>query len=350
MRKVLLLLLPFMFLIAANVSGSNSAFSLTQVRTLQAFGKLSPSPIVSSPRPEPDESEHINDLRFGVVSDIHVRSIDSKAQHKFVQMLSDMEKLRVSDLVINGDLGDGMPQDYTVLEKLTQRQNNGPKIYYTIGNHEFYKAYHNPITNAWSPETFPNGETDDAALHRFLDFTKRSKIFYDEYLKSYHFIFLGSEKSAITDQSYGDRAYLSEEQLGWLKSKLKENYSPGKPIFVFLHQPLLKLGSTLNRPDFVIQADRLREILNQFPEVIFFTGHIHRQLKLPTTILKEEFIMVNSSSVALPRDVNGQALPNQSEGLVVEVVENKVSIKGRDFLSKTWIPEMQYKVLTQLLP
>lgn len=53
--------------------------------------------------------------------------------------------------------------------------------------------------------------------------------------------------------------------------------------------------------------------------------------------------MVNSSSVSMPRNSNGQALPNKSEGLVVEVLKNKVVIKGRDFLAKNWIPDTRYE-------
>lgn len=345
MRKVLLLLLAFVFLFTATVVGSNSTFSLNLPFGSRAtFAQPTLTPINVTKFPLADKPEPLtSNLLFGVVSDIHVQYTNSFAQNKFQQMLGDMVKLHVPNLVINGDLGDGTPQDYTTLGDLIRQQKNHPAIYYTIGNHEFYKAYHNPITNAWSPVTYPNGETDVTAIERFLDFTKRSRVYYDEYLKSYHFIFLGSEKSAISDHTYGDKAYLSDEQLGWLKSKLKENYTPGKPIFVFLHQPLVRLGSTLNKPDFVIQADRLREILNRFPEVILFSGHIHRQLELPTTILKQEFVMANSSSVSLPRNSKGQALPNKSEGLVVEVSKNKVVIKGRDFLTKTWIPGTQYE-------
>ena len=344
MRKILLFLLPFVFLLAVTVAKSNSTFSLNlPLGSRPATAQPSVSPISFSTLTQSNKDQLTSSLLFGVVSDIHVQSNNPVAQNKFQQMLGDMVKLHVPILVINGDLGDGRQQDYATLGNLIRQQKNHPAIYYTIGNHEFYQAYHNPITNAWSPETFPNGETEVAALNRFLDFTKRSQVYYDEYLKNYHFIFLGSEKSAISDRAYGDRAYLSDEQLDWLKSKLTENYTPGKPIFVFLHQPLIRLGSTQNRPDFIIQADRLREILNRFPEVFFFNGHIHRQLKLPTTILKEEFVMVNSSSVSLPRDANGQALPNKSEGLVVEVLKNKVVIKGRDFLTKTWIPGTQFE-------
>lgn len=275
MRKVLLLLLSFIFLLTATTAESNSTFPLNlPLGSRPATAQQSVSPINFTTLPQSNNSDQLtSNVLFGVVSDIHVQSTNPVAQNKFRQMLGDMVKLNVPNLVINGDLGDGGQQDYNTLGNLIMQQKNHPAIYYTIGNHEFYQAYHNPITNAWSPETFPNGETEIAALNRFLDFTKRGKVYYDQYLKSYHFIFLGSEKSAISDPAYGDRAYLSDEQLGWLKSKLTENYTPGKPIFVFLHQPLVRLGSTPNRPDFVIQADRLREILNPFPEVFFFSGH-----------------------------------------------------------------------------
>jgi len=344
MRKVLLLLLPFFFLLSVTAAGSDSAFFLSlQDSSLPAIAHSSGSSINYTNLPQLNKPDQLtSSLLFGVVSDIHVQNTNPVAQYKFQQMLGDMVQQQVPNLIINGDLGDGNSQDYHTLGKLVSRQKNAPAIFYTIGNHEFYKAYHNPITNEWSPKTFPNGETDLAARNRFLKFTKQSEVYYDEYLKGYHFIFLGSEKSAISERSYGDRAFLSNGQLDWLQSKLQENYSPGKPIFVFLHQPLVGLKSNQNSSDFIIQSDHLREILNRFPEVIFFSGHMHRELKLPTTPRKEEFIMASSSSVYLPRDDQGQALPNQSEGLVVQVFKNKVTIKGRDFLTKTWIPGTQY--------
>ncbi len=343
MKKALLLLFPFVFLLTAASAGANNASFLNlPVGNLPAITQSSGSSIIHTTSPQLNKLDQItSSLLFGVVSDIHVQRTNPVARNKFQQMLGDMVQLQVPNLIINGDLGDGTPQDYHTLGNLISQQKNYPAIFYTIGNHEFYKANHNPITNAWSPETFPNGEIEIAALNRFLKFTGRDQVYYDEYLKGYHFIFLGSEKSALSDPFYGDRAFISNAQLVWLEIELQENYSPGKPIFVFLHQPLARLGFSVNV--FIIQADRLREILNRFPEVIFFSGHIHHQLELPTTVLKEKFKMVNSSSVALPRDANGKPLPNQSEGLLVEVFENKVIIKGRDFLTKTWIPDTQHE-------
>ncbi len=345
MKKILHLLLPFVFLLTVtSIAGNNAFFLIPPVGSLPAIAQASGTNINYIPLPQLNKPEQIiSSLVFGVVSDIHVLSTNQVAQNKFQQMLGDMVQLRVPNLIINGDLGDGAPQDYQTLRSLISRQKNSPAIFYTIGNHEFYKANRNPITNAWSPETFPNGETEVLALDRFLKFTGRDQVYYDAYLKGYHFIFLGSEKSAISNRSTGDRAYLSNQQLEWLESKLRENYSPGKPIFVFLHQPLSNLGSSEN--SFIIQADRLRGILKQTPEVIFFSGHIHRQLDLPTTIRKDGFVMINTSSVYLPLNSQGKLLPDESEGFVVEVTNNKVVMKGRDFVSKTWIPNTRHVFL-----
>ena len=344
MRKVLLLLLPFFFLLTVTASaGSNDVSYLSPtVGSQPAIAHLSGSTINYATLPRLNKlDQSTSNLLFGVVSDIHVQSTAPVAQNKFALMLGDMAQLHVPNLIINGDLGDGMPQDYKTLGGLIIRQKNAPAIFYTIGNHEFYKANRDPITNNWSPETFPNGETNEMALNRFLKFTGYNQVYYDKFLEGYHFIFLGSEKSAISDPKYGDRAYLSNEQLGWLESKLKENYTLGRPIFVFLHQPLIGHQSNFN--DFIIQAKSLREILKRFPEVIFFSGHMHRELKLPTTAFKDGFIMISSSSVSIPRASDGKFLPDQSEGLVVEVIKNHVVIKGRDFMSKTWIPGTTYE-------
>ncbi|WP_157998528.1 metallophosphoesterase [Desulfosporosinus sp. OT] len=260
-------------------------------------------------------------FRFAVISDIHVRNNDRRAQ------------------VINGDLGNGIPADYVTLRKILQSELSGSgttiPLYFTIGNHEFYKAYHNPNTNSWSPETFPNGETDMMAIERFLQFTQRDKVYTDTYIKGYHLIFLGSEKSAMSNKSIGDTAYLSSEQLNWLQEKLRENYVPGKPIFIFLHQPAL--GTSNNKNHFVIQHEELNDILKQYPEVIKFSGHLHLELGSEASVIQDVFTQYNDSSTCRTLDMKYTLVPNKSEGLYVEVFADKVNVKGRDFLKNEWV-------------
>ncbi|WP_170932636.1 metallophosphoesterase [Desulfosporosinus sp. FKB] len=287
-------------------------------------------------------------LTFGVVSDIHVQAKNKMAKLKFLKMLSDVkEHLNIHTLIINGDLGNGSSSDYAALRKLIGSQANNLKIFYTIGNHEFYQAYVNPKTKRWSPKTFPNNESDQTAINRFLSYTGQSTVYYDKYISGYHFIFLGSEKSALSGKRYRDKTYLSTTQIAWFQKKLKENYVPHKPIFVFLHQPFPTTTSSKEYRsihNYVLQEDQLRTLLSNYPEVIVFSGHTHWLLGQGREIMQGPFNVVNDSSVEMPVDHNGVKESKESQGLQVTVYKDQVVIQGRDFANNTWITKAIHKI------
>ncbi|WP_313731609.1 metallophosphoesterase family protein [Cohnella nanjingensis] len=296
-------------------------------------------------------------LAFPVISDVHVQWWHEPSQTKFANALNDLHAINpdADALVINGDLGDGMPADYDKLAELLRQTPHPNKMFYTIGNHEFYKAWHDADGN-WNSDTYPNGESDQDSINRFLNFTGENKVYHDAMVKGYHFIFLGSEQYRQTDPSNLEDAYLSDEQLDWLKKTLKKGAGSDKPIFVFLHQPL---PYTVSGTSFccvnnraIIQHEALKSILSDYPQVIFFSGHTHWELKLPGTLVRDKFTMVNSSSVVQPwtDDGNGGEMlagPDDSEGLYVEVYKDKVRIQGRDFYRKQWVPEAQFTIPVQ---
>ncbi|WP_027415854.1 hypothetical protein [Aneurinibacillus terranovensis] len=80
-------------------------------------------------------------------------------------------------------------------------------------------------------------ETEQDSIRRFLDFAGYHQLFYDKWIKGYHFIFLGSEQYRQSNPYNYEDAYLSDEQLDWLRTKLKEG-DRKRPTFIFLHQPL----------------------------------------------------------------------------------------------------------------
>lgn len=292
------------------------------------------------------KAEDGSELRFAVISDIHVRSTDEKAQQKLQNALEDLldpQKDPLDIIVVNGDLGDGLPEDYSTVNRIIRTVRAGPAqktpLIFTIGNHEFYKAYHLLSTSAWNTETFPNGETDEQAVQRFLNFAGRNKVYTDCVIKGYHFIFLGSEKSAMSDRKIGDGVYLSEEQLSWLKDKLAENSDPQKPIFLFLHQPVYTSNSDSPiHTQYVMQHEELTKILEAYPQVILFSGHLHLKLGAPGTVVHETFTLFEDSSVSRVRQAPAEA----SEGLVVEVEGSKVIVQGRDFQLHKYIPDYFY--------
>lgn len=287
-----------------------------------------------------------NNVRFAVISDIHILSSET-APMKFRTALEDlfMNQQPPLDLVVlNGDLGDGTPEDYLTLSQILRsvRTNTGKTtpMVATIGNHEFYKAYHDPNSNAWNADTFPNQDTDPLAVQRFLDFAGRNKVYTDHYINGYHFIFLGSEKSRMSDLNIGDAAYLSETQLTWLKSKISENLTPGKPVFVFLHQPVFSSNSEAQRKyNLVVQQEELTKILQSVPNVVLFVGHLHIKLGSPDSVVKDTFTMFNDASASRVRQA-----PEASQGLIVDVKDGSVNVQGRDFLQHEWLPEAQYQL------
>ncbi|MDF2937271.1 MAG: phosphohydrolase [Paenibacillaceae bacterium] len=289
-------------------------------------------------------------FRFAVISDIHVESWNKESHTKLRKAMTDLRSnVPGQALVINGDLGNGLPKDYEVLGKLMKETPYPGQVVYTIGNHEFYKAW-TDSAGKWNEASFPNGETPEASINRFLQFTGYDKVYHDSWMGGYHFIFLGSETYRQTDDSYAEDAWLSEDQLNWLEGVLAEDAEAGKPIFVFLHQPLpfTVAGSFTDfNSRAVVQHDRLKEILSRYPQTVFFSGHSHWELGSPGTFIRDGFTMVNTSSVLTPYDTTDNPIAaeeRKSEGLVVEVSGNSVHIRGRDFTAGDWIPAADYTV------
>ncbi|MZQ81302.1 metallophosphoesterase [Paenibacillus sp. 5J-6] len=299
-------------------------------------------------------AEEKPELSFPVISDIHVQSWDKQSQHKFAAALRDLNEVSPSSdvLIINGDLTNGMSSDYDKLNELLKSNPHPKNMAMTMGNHEFYQAWFD-TNKVWNANTFPNKESEQASIHRFLQLTGEKQVYYDRSIKGYHFIFLGSEQYRQSNETNLEDAYLSQTQLDWLSAKLKEDVDATKPVFVFLHQPLpytvagTHFCCTNNRA--IVQHEELKKILSDHPQVIFFSGHTHWELKLPNTIVRDKFTMVNSSSVQQPWTDDGhggeKALgPDESEGLYVEVYKDKLTIKGRDFFRHRFIQETQYSV------
>ncbi|WP_258525627.1 metallophosphoesterase [Paenibacillus sp. YN15] len=289
-------------------------------------------------------------FRFAVISDIHVEAWNKESHTKLRKALTDLsQNVPGQALVINGDLGNGLPGDYETLGKLMREIPYPGQVVYTIGNHEFYKAW-TDAAGKWNEADFPNGETPEASIGRFLQFTGYDKVYHDSWIEGYHFIFLGSETYRQTDDSFAEDAWLSEKQLQWLEGAMAERAEEGKPIFVFLHQPLpyTVAGSFTDfNSRAVIQHERLKEILSRYPQTVFFSGHSHWELGSPGTLIRDGFTMVNTSSVQSPYDTSDTPIPaeeQKSEGLVVEVSGNKVHIRGRDFTAADWIPAASYTV------
>ena len=174
---------------------------------------------------------------------------------------------------------------------------------------------------------------------RFADFIEEEHVYYEKIVKGYPFIFLGSESWGPVGSPTKDHAYLSDEQLNWLEDTLEKRSKSEKPMFVFLHQPLSAVHETA--------AKRLTDLFSKYPQVILFTGHTHRDMRLPNiNLTQNKFTIINSASVyytTFAPTVNW----DESQGLCVQIYDDKVVVQGRDFYRKQWIPEVHYTIDVQ---
>ena len=268
-----------------------------------------------------------SDVSFSVFGDVH-----ENINH-FQAAIDDFYKINpnMDALILNGDVVDqGIDEQYDSVQKTLEKNKDLlPKIIIkNIGNHEFFD-YDIEKNSKEQVQGF---------INKYLEFSGEEKVYHDKWIKGYHFISLGSE-DGNSETINSITAFLSEEQLEWFKEKLDEKYEKGKPIFVFLHQQLEYPNS---RWIGVEQEEELREILSEYPEIILFSSHTHRDISDNSISLDQPFTIVNTGAVHYtlvidPSEENGlRREDDYISGIYVEAEGNIVRIKARDVKEKEW--------------
>ena len=268
-----------------------------------------------------------SDLTFAVLGDVH-GNIDS-----FQESINDLHAINtgMNALVLNGDTVDqGKEEQYdSVKQALNKNKDLLPDtIIKNIGNHEFFD--YDAGTN--SPEQV------QTFINRYLEFSGEEKVYHDTWVKDYHFISLGSE-DGNSETLDSVTASIPEDQQKWLKEKLAEKYQKGKPIFVFMHEPF-DYGNSDRLA--LKQSEQVRAILSQYPEVILFTSHTHRDLDESSVVLNQPFTMIHTGAIHytfIPdaSSEGGRRRESYIKGLYIEVNGNDVVVNGRNFKEKQWI-------------
>lgn len=280
--------------------------------------------------------KNIPKLQIPVLSDIHIE--DERQRNNLIRALNDYKKIApgYKAIALVGDITQrGTVSQYDdFMKTLKANINPGAEKIITIGNHEFFERNNNKT----------NPITDKILTDRFKQKTEMSSVYYDKWVSGYHFITLGSEGPGENYEANMDFPILSEEQYKWLEKTLPVKAEAKKPIFVFLHQPI---DNTTYGSEFWganLKDGRLIKILKKYPQVILFSGHTHTVLQHPRTVYQDGFTMVNTGSADYTWYANGAAPEKYSQGLLVDVYDDRVEIKAREFSTGTWINTFTVKV------
>ncbi|MDN3016334.1 metallophosphoesterase [Paenibacillus sp. BSR1-1] len=284
-----------------------------------------------------DETDDTNpDLQLAVISDTHISTTKQSVVKKFETALQDLNTVapEYDVLAVGGDMTDhGLSSEYDLFNSvLKANMNQNASTFMVIGNHEWMEKKVNRNSNV----------TDSQLIERFKSKMNVPGIYYDQSIQGYHFITIAGEKSESTmlstykNEADADSAYISDEQFNWLEQTLANDAKSTKPIFVFLHQPITGTvyGSEWGAG---LEDQKILALLKKYPQVILFSGHSHYPLNDSSSIVQDGITMVNTSSVAYTYTKGTGKNTVQSQGYVVNVYDDRVEFKAREFSTGTWI-------------
>ncbi|MFD0616255.1 metallophosphoesterase family protein [Paenibacillus sp. GCM10027629] len=267
-------------------------------------------------------------IHFQVISDTHVAEDPNDIYSiNFDRALKDIRKTAPdSDGIMHvGDVTDrGLPGQFKTMAEIWDRNKEGlPPMYFTTGNHDV----------RWADF--------EERMASFREATGIEQLYYDFWIKGYHFIFLGTEKPLK------DCAYLSEEQLAWFEQKIAENAVTDKPIFIFVHEPMMNTvaGAQTRFGWHGIRQDReLKTILSKYPQSILFTGHTHWELGAKDTMYHAKYATLFNVPSTAYLWTDEDEHKDGSQGYYVEVYDDRVLLRGRDFANGAWVSEAEYSI------
>lgn len=286
---------------------------------------------------------------FAVVSDNHVSPTQPRYTENFKKTLADIaEVIPGGSVFVNGDGIDGTAPDdeendkigpeveWEYIESIVNGQQGLGEVYYALGNHDLYK---NDKPGNWAQVVKPYQDVTGLT---------GSTVWYKAETDGVYHLILGSQ------ESWGDKVscVLKKDQLDWLESELTAIAAadPTAPVFVYVHQPLTDTtAGSLNGQGWahVVAGDetygeiRLKNILNEYPQAIMFNGHNHKDLdSYRVTCFASTELRINLLQTGGTAYIGNEYKDNTGahQGWIVEVYENAVVCRGRDFLDKTWIP------------
>ena len=271
---------------------------------------------------------------FGALSDVHVvLTTGAEDFQKALTYLNETEDVEFT--CICGDLTQNATADeLSQYKTLVDAYSANTPVYAIAGNHESYDG--TPVTTAkiqpYTGQPF------------YYSFAHGNDVF----------IMCGCYTATAGN-------IFTNEELQWLYETLEANRN--KRCFVFQHvSPWGDSGNANNAYAYGdlfagTKGDVFKSLMKHYKNTVFFHGHSHMKFDLQEVDEKANYSeafgyrSVHIPSLCVPRDIVGGTLENiyaDSEGYVVDVYENGIHLRGRDFVKGEFLPIASYWLDTTL--
>lgn len=172
--------------------------------------------------------------------------------------------------------------------------------------------------------------------------------YYSYTVKGYKFIVLGD---ICYDGGHWDAMDMGDEQLQFLDKELAS--ANGEPVFVCCHWPIDDInGENIIWPDSGIdlEVNPVKEIFEKYDNVFYISGHMHAGIKSTAVDDKyglasvEQVNGVTYISVPTYGIINMFGLPWSATGMQMEVYDDEVVIRPRNFMTNKWYTNAEYHI------
>lgn len=341
----------------------------TSCTKIWVIGKDTSSNIISKATFDVGRYKKQNTLKyeFQVISDQQISTSSPCFYRRSKKAFEDIRENSPSSelIVVNGDIVDeAKAENYDSFydSYSSVYQNEETKLAVGLGNHEFIIQNEDPYYTGVSQEELT--QRYETRLSLWKNKTGNQSPYFSMKVKGSSFIFLGTTKmpGALDGNTRAD-ATLGEEQLAWFKTQVDEAKRTGNPIYVFSHGSLRDTvdGSLTSKNQTWYgykkeEEDEIRKVIDGIDNLFFFSSHSHWSFENGTPYLAQDdgasFFNTAAVGYLWEGNGNGHSYKNGSyengggQGLYVEVYDDQVFIRGRQFeaadsISRYWYSDYQ---------
>lgn len=180
--------------------------------------------------------------------------------------------------------------------------------------------------------------------------TNHTTNYYSMDVDGYKFIVLGDE---VINGGHWDAMDMTPEQIAFLDSELEVATKEGKPAFVVCHWPVDDInGETFIYPDSGIDLaiNDIKTVMEKYENVFYISGHMHGGIRCTWAGEKYGMPLVEQVNgvtyVSLPTYgiVNMYGLLQAGTGMQMEVYEDEVIFRPRNFITNQWFTNSAYTI------
>ena len=284
-------------------------------------------------------------LNVSIISDTHLDDRFPGGKLNLKKGLQDMNRMKADNdaVVVVGDLTNyGDEASVECFYELMEKHCEVPAESWVVatGNHEI-----------GHPEEFTNEEARQNFVKYHNEYTDQGieNAYYSVDVDGYTFV-------VLCDQSEDnwDSCDIYEDQLAFLDAELARGTAEGKPAFVICHVPVEGVnGQEVIYEDGGLDpeySEAVKGIMEKYENIFFISGHVHTGIngyiseELFGFSCVEEYNGVTYVNLPTYGIVNRYGIPWNGMGFQMEVYEDEVLFRARNFGSSKWYPVYDHSV------